>query len=303
MRLLTRCDLDGLACAALISLNEEIDEIQLTHPQVIANGALEVGRNDILANLPFRAGCGLWFDHHLHTAAPPPPNGYRGAFGKAPSAARLVYEYYGGRTTLEGFEELVRQTDRLDSADLTLDDILDPQGYIQLGLSVDARSGLDDAAEYFMLVLELLRRNTPIGEILGHPDVREHCRRLEYEDEALHSALKEHSRLLGNVILTDFRALDPVPVGNRFLVFALFPQGNVEARAQNREGRRHPMLTLGASIVNRTCGTNLGELAARFGGGGHRGAASVELTGDQDEQISRIVAELSEGRTPAKAAP
>jgi len=299
MRLLTRCDLDGLTCATLIGLNEHVDEIRLTHPQEIANGKLEVGKDDILANLPFRPGCGLWFDHHLHTAAPPPPSGYRGAFGQAPSAARLVYEYYGGLTTLEGFEDLVKETDRLDSADLTLDDILDPQGYIQLGLSIDARSGLRDAAEYFMQILDLLRRKTPIAEILAHPDVREHCRRLEYEDEALHTALMTHSRLDGNVIFTDFRSLDTVPVGNRFLVFALFPQGNVEARAQHREGHRRPMLTLGASIVNRTCRTNLGELAARFGGGGHRGAASIELTCDEDDRISRVVKELRENGVSA----
>ena len=294
MRLITRCDLDGLACAVLIGLNEEIDQILLTHPQEIADGNVAIGPNDILANLPFRPGCGLWFDHHLHTAAAAPTEPYKGVFGRAPSAARLVFEYYGGLTTMAGFEELVHETDRFDSADLDLDDILDPQGYIQLGFTLDARSGLGRSAEYFMTVRELLAEKTPIARVLQHPEVEERCRRLAAEDTELHTALLNHSHVEDNVLVTDFRNLERLPVGNRFLVFALFPQINVAMRIQQDEGHADVMVTLGHSIVNPTCDVTLGELAARYGGGGHRGAASIRLAGDADAQLRSIVGELRE---------
>ncbi|MFQ5350288.1 MAG: exopolyphosphatase [Thermoanaerobaculia bacterium] len=292
MRLVTRCDLDGLACAVLIGLHEEIDEILLTHPQEIADGKVDIGPDDILANLPFQPGCALWFDHHMHTAAAAPEAPYKGLFGRAPSAARLVFEYYGGLTTMAEFEELVHETDRFDSADLDLDDILDPQGYILLGFTLDARSGLGRTAEYFMTVRELLTERAAIDQVLEHPEVEERCRRLAAEDTELHSALVAHSHVEGNVLITDFRSLDRLPVGNRFLVFALFPQINVAMRIQQDHGRPDVMVTLGHSIVNRSCKVNLGELAARYGGGGHRGAASIQLAGEADAQLRSLVAEL-----------
>lgn len=292
MRILTRDDLDGLTCSALISLHEDVDEIRLSHPQEIADGLVGIRSDDIIANLPFREGCALWFDHHMHTAVAPPKHSYKGAFGRAPSAARLVYEYYGGRTTLPGFEELVRETDRMDSADLTLDDILDPQGYIKLGFSIDRRSGLGDLGDYFFVLLDLLAKKTPIDQILRHPDVDERCRRLEDEDVRLHAALQDHSTVYDNVVFTDFRELAEVPAGNRFLVFALFPQINVAMRLQQAKNEPEPKLTLGHSIINRTCDTNLGELASRHGGGGHRGAASIQLMGGANGQIQTILSEL-----------
>ena len=292
MRLVTRCDLDGLACAVLIGRNEEVDEILLTHPQADADGKVEIGPDDILANLPFRSGCALWFDHHMHTAAAAPEQPYKGVFGRAPSAARLVFEYYGGLTTMADFEELVHETDRFDSADLDLDDILDPQGYILLGFTLDSRSGLGRNAEYFMTVRELLAKRTAISQVLEHPEVEDRCRRLAAEDTDLHAALEAHSHVEGDVLITDFRGLDRVPVGNRFLVFALFPQVNVAMRIQRNARDRCVMVTLGHSILNRTCDVNLGELAARYGGGGHRGAASIRLTEDADLALRSIIAAL-----------
>ena len=292
MRLVTRGDLDGLACAVVIGLNEEIDEILLTHPQEIADGKVEIRNTDIIANLPYQKGCAKWFDHHQHTTVEIPKEPVEGVFGQAPSAARLVYEYYGGRMSMPQLDELVRETDRLDSADLTLDDILDPQGYIKLGFTIDPRSGLGPLDQYMMTLHDLLTRNTPIDQVLAYPAVEERCRRLEEEDIELHRALQALSQVDGNVVISDFRTLDPVPVGNRFLVFALFPQANVAVRLQWREDKQLPMMTLGHSVINRTCSTDVGELAARYGGGGHRGAASIPLKEDSNQKIRAIVAEL-----------
>jgi len=291
MRLVTRGDLDGLTSAVLISHFEEIDSVLLAHPQELADGNVQIGADDIIANLPYQDGCAMWFDHHMHTTVAAPRAQVEGAFGEAPSAARLIWNYYGCEHTLEHYAELVDETDRLDSADLTLDDILDPQGFIKLGFTLDSRSGLGPLDRYFETLLDFLIKKRPIEEILEDPSVEARCSRLESDDVELHRMLQSHSEVDRNVVFSDFRQLDSVPAGNRFLVFALYPEINVAARAQKRlDGRS--MLTLGHSILNRTCKTNVGELAARYGGGGHGGAASLPLGEDADQLIEMIVAEL-----------
>jgi hypothetical protein len=290
---MTRGDLDGLTCAVLISLNEEVDALKLIHPQDITEGRIDVGPDDILANLPYHPSCGLWFDHHMHTATPAaPPEDFKGAFGPSPSAARLVYDYYGGEVTMPQFSELVRETDRLDSADLTPDDVINPQGYIKLGFTIDGRTGLGSFESYFLLLLEMLVKQTPVEEVLAHPEVARRCQAMDDADADFQEALRTHSRMDGNVVVTDFRGLDRAPVGNRFLVYALFPRANVSLRLHWGPNREYPMLVLGHSIFNRTCKTNVGELAARYGGGGHRGAGSIPLMEDPEQQVRMVLAEL-----------
>ncbi len=293
MRLVTRGDLDGLTCAVLLSLNEEIDSISLIHPQDISDGRADIRPGDIIANLPYHPGCAMWFDHHLHTATPNiPEEAFRGVFAQAPSAARLVYEYYGGEGTMPQFAELVRETDRLDSANLAPADVLDPQSYIKLGFTIDGRTGLGTFERYFLHLVELLRAETPISAILDDPAVKKRCDLLESESERFCQELRNHSRVDGNVVVTDFRELDHAPIGNRFLVYALYPEVNVSVRIHWGPNRAFPMLLLGHSIFRRTCKTNVGELAARYGGGGHQGAGSIPLMEEPDQQIRMIVAEL-----------
>jgi hypothetical protein len=302
VRLVTRGDLDGLTCAVLISFNEEVDALKLIHPQDITEGRFEVGPDDILANLPYDPRCGLWFDHHMHTATPaaPPPN-FRGAFGEAPSAAHLVYEYYGGEAAMPGYAELVRETDRLDSANLTPQDVMAPQGWIKLGFTIDGRtglgfgdgrSGLGSFEGYFLQLLEMLVREATVEEVLAHPEVARRCQAMDDADAEFQETLRIFSHMEGNVVVTDFRPLERIPVGNRFLVYAMFPRANVSVRLHWGPNREHPMLVLGHSIFNRSCKTNVGELAARYGGGGHRGAGSVALMDDPEQQIRMILAEL-----------
>ena len=175
---------------------------------------------------------------------------------------------------------------------LTPDDVLDPQSYIKLGFTIDGRSGLGTFEKYFLHLVEMLRAGTPISAILDDPAVRKRCELLESENEHFCQELRSHSRVDGNVVVTDFRDLDHTPIGNRFLVYALYPEVNVSARIHWGPERRFPMLLLGHSIFRRTCRTNVGELAARYGGGGHRGAASVPLMSEPDQQIAMIVGEL-----------
>lgn len=293
MRLVTRGDLDGLTCAVLICLNETIDRILLIHPQDITDDRVKIEEGDIIANLPYHPNCSKWFDHHLHTAtATARPESFDGRFGQAPSAARLVYEYYGGEEKMPQYEDLVYETDRLDSADLDPIDVLNPEGYVKIGFTIDGRTGLGAFEGYFHTLMGLLLRNTPLDEIMEHEEVKRRCQLMDEENRAFRDALKKHTRVEDNVIITDFRPLDEVPVGNRFLVYALFEEGNVSVRLQWGPQRKFQMMTLGHSIFDRSCNTNVGELAARYGGGGHKGAGSIPLMEDPEMQIQMIIAEL-----------
>ena len=293
MRLVTRGDLDGLTCAVLITLNEPVNRVSLIHPQDITDGRVEITPEDILANLPYHDNCAMWFDHHQHTATPAAPTSdFKGAFGQAPSAARLVYDYYGGEEKMPQYVELVNETDRLDSANLEPEDVTHPQGYIKLGFTIDGRTGIGSFEQYFMMLLQLLRKAPPLEEVLAHPEVKKRCDLLEQGDAQFRQALKEHSQLKGNVVVSDFRQIERPPIGNRFLIYALYPECNVSVRLQWGPRREYPIMTIGHSIFNRTCNTNVGDLAARYGGGGHKGAGSIPLLEDPEIQIQMIVGEL-----------
>jgi hypothetical protein len=294
MRMVTRGDMDGLVCAVLISQFVPIESFLLIHPQDITDRKVEIGPDDVLANVPFHPNCGMWFDHHAHSAkAELPPEGFPGAWGRAPSTARLVYEHYGAWEKLLAFEELVRETDRMDSAELSPEEIENPQRFMRLGFTLDARTGLGAFQDYVLTVFDLLRHRQAIEKVLDHPAVRRRWHQIQEGDANFRQALQEHSRVDGNVVITDFRALDPVPVGNRFLIYALFPKVNVSLRLHWGPRRQFVVAALGHSIFDRSCNTDVGELAARYGGGGHRAAASVPLPVAQaDELAGRIVEEL-----------
>jgi hypothetical protein len=293
MRLVTRGNMDGLACAVLISANEDIEEIVLTHPQEVTDDRIDITANDILANLPYHPNCNKWFDHHQHGATlAEAPRELDGAYGLAPSAAHLVFEYYGGSNRLIRFAEMVHETDRVDAARLTPEDVSNPQGWIRLAFTIDSRTGLGAFQEYFLHLVALLKDAPPIEEVLKDPQVKRRCDILDESNAIFLDALKEYSRLEGNVVVTDFRPLQNPPIGNRFLVYTLFPDANVSVRLHWGPEQRFVVLALGHSIFNRTCKTDVGELAARYGGGGHAGAASVPLIEEADFQIQQVIAEL-----------
>jgi hypothetical protein len=294
MRLVTRGDLDGLTCAVFITSCEEIEEIQLAHPQDITADRLHIGEDDILANLPYHPGCGKWFDHHLLTeSSERPPERFDGRYGIAPSAARMVYEYYiGDHPELQRYERLLAETDRLDSAQLGIEDVLDPQGYILLGFTMDPRTGLGAYQDYFGKLVGWLKER-PIEEILEDLAVQERVECIRENDDTFRDLTQRHSRLEGNVVISDFRHVTSSPVGNRFLVYTLFPQANVSVRVAWGPTREHVACSVGHSIFNRTSRASVGDLMARYGGGGHRGAGTCLLPADTaDAQIAEIVAAL-----------
>ena len=294
MRLVTRPDLDGLCCAVLLSECETIDKVELVHPQDIGERRVEIGAFDVLANLPYHPACGMWFDNHLLTDPKAmPPAGFKGRYGKAPSAARLVYEHYAPtHPGIARHEKLVAETDRLDSAQLTLEDVVSPSGYVLLGFTLDPRTGLGSLREYFEALLPALRRQ-PIEEVLALPAVRERASRMREQDQAFKDAALAHSRLDENVVVTDFRGVDPLPVGNRFLIFTLFPQASVAVRLQLGPDRLRVAVSAGRSILNKRSRANIGVLMSLYGGGGHAGAGACLLPQESaDARVAEIVATL-----------
>ena len=294
MRLVTRADLDGLACAVLMTASEKIDEILLVHPQDITDKKIPINLNDILANLPYHPSCGKWFDHHLLTESNErPPEKFEGRYGLAPSAARVVFEYYIEKNPfLRKYEHFIAETDRLDSAQLNIEDVLEPKDYILLGYTLDPRTGLGAYQDYFKKLVEWLH-SKPIEEIMEIPEVKARVDRIHEQDKAFREATLAHSRLDGNVLITDFRGLSQLPVGNRFLVYTLFPQANISMRVHWGPSHEHVSVAVGHSIFNRTSRTTVGNLMSRYGGGGHKGAGHCLLPAASAEaKIAEMIATM-----------
>jgi len=294
MRLVTRGDLDGVTSAVLISTMEKIDDIELIHPQDITDKKFEVKSKDILANLPFHPNCAMWFDHHEFTIGSEiPPDTFKGKHEIAPSVARVIYDYYAS-DKLEPYEYLVKETDRFDSAQLTFQDVLNPKGIILLGFTIDARTGIGKFKEYFVLLVNWLK-SLPIEEVLSQSLVKKRVQMLKENNEQFLRILNENSRQEGNIVITDFRPLDKVPIGNRFLVYTLFPKTNISVRLQWGPKKKFVAVTLGHNIFNKTSRTNCGQLCSELGGGGHKGAGACPLPPDKaDKQIAALIKRIRE---------
>lgn len=295
MRILTRGDMDGMTSTVLLSLVEDVAEIFLTHPKDMQDGKIPVSASDIIINLPYVKGCGMWFDHHSSEEARLPEVGaFKGRFAMAPSCARVIHDYYKS-PGFEKYAALLAATDRLDSASLTPDDVTSPKGWILLGLSLDPRSGLAmEFRNYFRSVVGMVRE-MPLEKVMENPEVKKRCQRVLEEQEDFKQALMECSHQEGNVIITDMRDVKQMPAGNRFLVYTLYPEANVEVRIFPGM-LKNVVVAVGHSIFNRTCKVNVGKLMAEYGGGGLVGAGTCQLSEeDADARIDEIIKRLKEG--------
>jgi nanoRNase/pAp phosphatase (c-di-AMP/oligoRNAs hydrolase) len=281
MRILTRGDMDGLTSAVLLTFVENIKEIRFAHPKDVQDGKVPCTEEDIIVNLPFVPGCGMWFDHHVTESGKLEEVGaFRGAFEVAPSTARVIYNFYENRQSdFDRFRELLEETDKLDSGQLTQEEITVPKGWVLLGLTLDPRTGLGpEFRKYFRWLVEYVKE-VSIDKILQHREVAKRCQRVLREQAEFKQFLKKHTGAEGKVIVTDLRGVKGVPVGNRFLVYTMFPECNVEMRIFAGLGDT-TVVAVGKSIFNRTCGVNVGELCAKYGGGGHANAATCQLSPD-----------------------
>lgn len=299
MRLLTRSDFDGLVCAVLLKEVGIIDEYRFVHPKDVQDGKVEVGPNDVLANVPFAPGCGLWFDHHSseqtrssHAA------GYNGCFRQAPSCARVIWDYYGGHNRFNPqFDFLMTSVDKADSANLTVEDIDNPKDWILLSYVMDPRTGLGRYRDYrisnYKLMEELVEhcRKHPIEEILALPDVQERLKRYYEQTGLFREMVRQNATQHGDVVVLDLREQEEIFAGNRFVIYPMFPTTNVSVQVMWGLQKQNIVMTCGHSITNRTSQCNIGELMLEYGGGGHRTVGTCQVPIAEAE---RVLAELIE---------
>jgi oligoribonuclease NrnB/cAMP/cGMP phosphodiesterase (DHH superfamily) len=307
LRLVTRSDFDGLICAVLLKHIGKVDFIKFVHPKDLQDGIFSVTADDVLTNVPFVPGCGLWFDHHAtEIDRVVGKYSFNGECRLAPSAARVVYDYFGGAKTFPGFEEMMLGVDKADSAQFTCDEILKPTGWNLLSFVMDSRTGLGRFRDYrisnYILMFDLIEacRTMTIDQILALPDVQERVQRYFEHDILFRGMVKQHSRTVGNVIISDLRDVDPIYCGNRFLVYAMHPEQNCSIWIVNGRDNRNVSFACGQSIINKSCTVDLGSICRQFGGGGHRVAGTCQVDHDQvNTTLSALIDAMSGNRAGA----
>jgi len=295
MRLVTRADLDGVVCAVFITQMEEIEQVVYAQPQDIEDGSVAIKLGDAIANLSYHPSAGLWFDHHdrAEDTGNIHPN-TRGKWGQAPSASSLVYQYYAS-PRLKKFEVLLAETDRFDSADLLIEEVLHPTGWILLGFTLDPYMGLAAFTGYANAVAAAIKLGSPVEQILDTPEVKARVDLYRRDAEEFKSEIQRLSKLDGKVLITDTRGEEFMPAGNRFIAFALFPEAAVQISLTHHSAKSKVRVRVAKSIFNRGCDIHLGKLMAEFGGGGLEGAAGCLLGHEEaEEKIARIIFRLKE---------
>ncbi|HSK95572.1 MAG TPA: exopolyphosphatase [Euzebyales bacterium] len=295
-RLVTRSDFDGLVCAALLEELGLIDDIVFVHPKDVQDGAIEITDRDITTNLPYSEGAHLVFDHHLSETLRVGPRSNYVIDADAPSAARVVWDYYGGAEAFPHIsEEMMAAVDKADSAQYDIEEILHPVGWTLLNFLMDARTGLGRFRTFRVSNYELMRmlipacRQMTVHEILALPDVAERVALYREHAAPFEAQLRRCSRLIGDVVVLDLREEEVIYAGNRFMIYALFPNAKVSVHVLWGKQQQNTVLAAGKSIVDRSSRANIGELMLCFGGGGHRNAGTCQVDHDMAEHILKVI--------------
>ena len=294
MRIVTRPDFDGVVCAAVLEEALALTEPTLwVEPNDMQQGKVEIRHGDAIANLPFDPRCSLWFDHHATNRVTVP---FDGAFDVAPSAAGLVWAHYRDGLSKD-LSELIREADRIDSADLTRDEVEAPESnpYVLLSMTIFGRKQQD--GPYWDRLVELLR-SRPIDEVMADPEVKRRCEAVVAQNKEYRRHLNSCTHVKEGVSITDFRGYEEAPEGNRFLVYAMFPDAVVSVKIRYVDrARKRVVLSVGHSIFNVGCNVHAGHLLSKFNGGGHFGAAACTFEASMaDKYIPRIIGALQENK-------
>ena len=300
MRLVTRSDFDGLACAVLLKALGLVDEYKFAHPKDLQDGLVEVGENDILANVPYVKGCGMWFDHHSSENERIGNEQYKGLSKHSPSCARVIWDYYGGHEKFSaGLDPMMAGVDKVDSGRLSVEDITKPSGWVLLGFIMDPRTGLGRYKDYrisnYQLMLDMIDYCAAMSaeEILALPDVKERTQRYLEQQNAFEAMARRCASVQDNVLLLDLRNEEEIYSGNRFTIYALYPETNVSVQVIWGLKKQNVVLTVGHSILNRTCTADIGSLMLRYGGGGHLRVGTCQVpTEKAEETIKEVLAAL-----------
>ena len=303
-RLVTRSDFDGLACAMMLRDLDLVDEIKFVHPKDVQDGKIELTKCDITTNLPYDPRVGLAFDHHeseMDRLKAIETGGKLIIDPKARSAARVVYDYYGGKKTFKKIsDELMAAVDKGDSADFTIDEILNPKGWVLLHYLMDARTGLGRFHQFrisnYDLMMELIQycMDHTIDEILDLPDVKERVDLYFEQSEQFVAQLKRIAKVYDKVVVLDLRNEEVIHAGNRFMIYALYPETQISVHVAWGFRKQNTAVMIGKSIVNKASNVDIGELCLKYGGGGHHNAGTCQLDNDEvDKQLPDIIAALN----------
>ncbi|WP_303787275.1 exopolyphosphatase [Azovibrio restrictus] len=292
-RLVTRSDFDGLVCAVLLNELDLIDDIKFVHPKDMQDGKVDITPRDITTNLPYVAAAHLAFDHHLsETLRNTGERKNHIIDPKAPSAARVVYDYYGGKARFPNIsEEMMEAVDKADSAQYVREEILDPKGWVLLNYLMDARTGLGRFREFrisnYALMMDLIKycKNHTIDEILALPDVKERVDLYFDHAEKAKEQLLRCTTVHKNLAVLDLRNEATIYATNRFMIYALFPQTNISIHVMWGLQKQNTVFATGKSILDRSSKTNVGELMLKYGGGGHQAAGTCQVPNDQAEVV------------------
>ena len=301
MRLVTRSDFDGLACGALLLELGIIDSWKFAHPKDLQDGLVEITADDCMANVPYVEGCGLWFDHHSSEFERLNLEGkYKGkSDSSAPSCARVIYDYYGGRERFPQFDDMMVAVDKVDSGNLTIDEIMNPTGWILVGFLMDPRTGLGRWRQFTISNYQLMEklmfacRTMSTAEILNLSDVRERIEVYEEQTAKFKEMVKAHTITEGNVIISDLRGVDPIYTGNRFLIYSMYPEQNISAWIVSGRGGLGCSAAVGYSILNKTSNVNVGSLMLKYNGGGHEKVGTCQFSDENMEtDLPKMLEEL-----------
>ena len=299
MRLLTRSDFDGLICAVLLKEAGIMEEWKFVHPKDVQDGKISVGEDDVLANVPYVPGVGLWFDHHsseeerldLEFA-------YKGLSKEAPSCARVIWEYYGGHKTFsERYDEMMEYVDKCDSAQFTADEIENPKSWILLSFVMDPRTGLGRYRDYrisnYQLMMSLVDwlREKSIDEILVLPDIKERLDRYFAQDKLFQDMLWQNSKAVGDAAVIDLRKQEEIYTGNRFVIYSMYPDCNISLQVIWGKDKQNTVITVGHSILNRTSKVDVGKLMLKHGGGGHKQVGTCQVDNKKADIILKEMLE------------
>jgi len=301
-RLVTRSDFDGLVCAVLLNELNLIDEIKFVHPKDMQDGKIDITARDITTNLPYVPAAHLAFDHHESETirnTGERPNHIISA--TAPSAARVVYDHYGGAKTFPNISlEMMEAVDKADSAQYNREEILEPRGWVLLNYLMDSRTGLGRFREFrvsnYQLMMDLIQycRNHGIQDILQLPDVKERIDIYYAHADQAHAQLKRCAKVHGNLVVLDLRHEETIWATNRFMIYALYPQCNISIHVMWGVQKQNTVFATGKSILDRGSKTDVGSLMLEFGGGGHNAAGTCQVANDEAEaSLAKLIARIN----------
>lgn len=301
-RLVTRSDFDGLVCAVLLKHLNKIDDILFVHPKDMQDGKVEITDRDITTNLPYVEGVHLAFDHHSSEMIR--NKGEKDNYiidPKAMSAARVVYDHFGGAKTFpDKWNGMMVAVDKADAAQFSKEEILKPTEWVLLNYLMDPRTGLGRFRNFrisnYNLMMELIDacKDKSIAEIMEMPDVKERVD-LYFEQEGLFKEQVDRcAKIHNNLLVLNLKDEYTIYAGNRFMIYAMHPETNISIHVLWGLKQQNTVFAIGKSIVNRSSKTNIGELCLKYDGGGHENAGTCQVANERaDEVLQELIKKIN----------